>query len=304
MATVLIAGGTGLIGKRLSFLLSEKGYTVIHLSRKENLKAQYPAYAWDINAQTISEEAIQQADYVINLAGAGVADRHWTKARKQLIIDSRVNGNALLQKAFSTIKKPKKFIASAAIGFYGDRGNEVLTEDSSAGDKGFLAESCVLWEQSIHDLASSTTIPTAIIRIGIVLSTQGGALEKMLLSFNIRTGAYFGDGSAIYSWIHIDDVCRMFIHAIEKEEVVGIYNGVGPQALPNKDIVYAIPKAKNQKAIILPAPAFGLRLAMGEMADAVLTSTHVSSKKMEATGFNFQFPEIVEALKDLINRKI
>jgi len=303
MQTILIAGGTGLIGTRLSPLLKAKGYEVIHLSRKKNLAKTYPAYQWDLNKGFIDEEAIQKADYVVNLAGAGIADARWTKKRKQLVIDSRVKGNELLKKYFETIKMPKAFIASSAIGFYGDRADETVNEKSAAGKEGFLAYSTGIWEQSIHDVAQ-LDLRTAIIRIGIVLSTVGGALQKMLISFNLRTGAYFGDGSAIYSWIHIDDICEIFIKAIEDEQMKGIYNGVSPNPISVKELVYNIEEALGKKSIIMPAPEFGLRLAMGEMADAVLTSTNVSADKISSAGYEFKFPDNIAALKDLLNRAV
>ena len=303
MQNVLIAGGTGLLGTRLSPLLKAKGYEVTHLSRTKNLEKTYPAYQWDLDKGIIDEEAIQNADYVINLAGAGIADARWTKKRKQLVIDSRVKGNELLKKYFETVKKPKAFIASSAIGYYGDRADELLTEKATPGKEGFLAYSTGIWEQSIHDVAK-LDMRTAIIRIGIVLSTQGGALQKMLISFNLRTGAYFGDGSAIYSWIHIDDICEIFIKAIEDEQMKGIYNGVSPNPISVKKLVYNIEEALGKKSIIMPAPEFGLRLAMGEMADAVLTSTKVSADKVNAAGYQFKFPDNVTALKDLLKRNI
>lgn len=304
MQTILIAGGTGLIGNRLSYLLTQKGYTILHLSRRKNLEATYPAYQWDLEKQEMDEEALLRADYVINLAGAGIADKRWSVARKQLIIDSRTKGNALLQKYFLKTKKPKAYISSAAIGYYGDRATAVVKETSPPNEKGFLAESCVLWEQSIQDLLTTTKVRTVILRVGLVLSTLGGALEKILISFNFRTGAYFGDGSMIYSWIHIDDMCAMFIKAIEDEQMEGIYNGVAPNPVSNKELTYKIAEALDKKVLIVPAPSIGLRLAMGEMADAVLTSAHVSSEKIEAAGFQFQYPTILPALQDLLSRKI
>ncbi|MEM8908281.1 MAG: TIGR01777 family oxidoreductase, partial [Bacteroidota bacterium] len=205
MPTILIAGGSGLIGQRLSELLAQKNYHVIHLSRRENLKARFPAYAWDLSANYIDPKAIEQADYVINLAGAGIADRPWTKKRKKLIIDSRVQSNQLLAKTIQAAGKAKAFIAAAAIGYYGNSGENWVDEESPSPDHGFLTESCQIWEQTLHEIADQ--VPRmVIIRIGIVLSTLGGAMEKMLLSFKVRVGTYFGDGRQYYSWIHIDDL--------------------------------------------------------------------------------------------------
>ena len=304
METILLAGGTGLIGRRLSFLLQQKGYEVIHLSRKQNLQATYPAYQWDLEKGIIDETAIQKADYVINLAGAGIADKRWTKARKQLIIDSRVKGTQLLQQYFLAVKAPKAMISSAAIGYYGERGQDLIREDSGAGTSGFLVESCLAWENAIDALNLAIPSRSVVIRVGIVLSTLGGAFEKMLLPFKVRTGSYFGDGTAIYSWIHIDDICGVFIAAIQNESMSGVYNGVAPKPVSNKVLTELTGKALGTTNLILPAPAFALRLAMGEMADVVLTSANVSAEKLVKTGYQFQFPEIEGAARDLLERGI
>ncbi len=303
MSTVLIAGGTGLIGSRLRVLLKERNHEVLILSRKKRKDADYQYFQWDIDQQFIEEEAIQKADYIINLAGAGIADGLWTKSRKQLIINSRVKTNNLLLAYSQKVKTPKAFVAASAIGFYGEQGDQLVDENSAPPTDGFLSTSTQAWEKSIDNIAK-TGIRTVKIRIGIVLSKQGGALAKMLPSFKVGIGTYFGDGSQYYSWIHIDDLCRIFIQAIENEQLAGTYNGVAPHPVTNKVLTKSIKQALSSSALIVPAPSIALRLAMGEMADVVLTSTRVSADKILETGFNFQFPEIIPALKDIIDRKI
>lgn len=304
MSNILIAGGTGLLGMRLSHLLKEKGHQVFHLSRKQNLNATFPAYQWDLEKQFIDPAVMEKAEVIINLAGAGVADARWTDARKQLIIDSRVD-SALLLKSFIENKKTpaRTYISASAVGYYGNRGNQLLKETDPPGEEGFLAESVIAWEKAIDQVAE-TGIRTVAFRIGIVLSTKGGALEKMLLPFNFFNGTYFGDGSMYYSWIHIDDIANMFIEAVDNEAYSGYYNGVGPHPATNKEIILACKKALGKPAIILPAPAIVLRTAMGEMADMILDSTRVSSEKIERAGFRFQFPELMPAIKDLLARKL
>ncbi len=177
-----------------------------------------------------------------------------------------------------------------------------MTENDPAGI-GFLSESVMAWEDSIA-AAAKTGVRTVAFRIGIVLSTKGGALEKMLLPFHAFMAPWFGDGQQWYSWVHIEDMCGMFVEAIENERFTGIYNGVSPNPVRNKDLVLAIREALAKPAFAMSTPSFALRLAMGEMADAVLFSTKVSSEKVEKAGFRFQFPELVPALKDLLVRQI
>ena len=303
MQTVLIAGGSGLVGSRLTTLLQAKGYRVSHLSRRADPGAAVPRYAWDLDRQSIAAEAVAEADYVINLAGAGIADRLWSKSRKQLIIDSRVKGNELLNRVFQDLDTPPKaYLSASAVGYYGHTGERTAAETAEPG-QGFLTDSVLEWEKAIEPIAQSG-MRTGVVRIGIVLSTRGGALQKMLPSYMVNVGAYFGNGRQYYSWIHLDDLCRMFIEALERETYRGTYNAVGPQPATVEQIARTIAKAMDKRALIVPAPAPALRLAMGEMADMLLFSTRVSSEKIEKLGFQFQFPELEGSLRDLLQRKI
>lgn len=304
METVLIAGGTGMVGTYLSKLLKSEGYEVIHLSRKQNLQAKYPAYKWDLKAGTIDEKALEKADYIINLAGAGIADARWTDARKKLIIDSRVDSTLLLRDYIQKgIANPKAYISASAIGYYGDTKENEVDETAAPSPGEFLSDSTVLWEKSIDKVAETDT-RTVTMRIGIVFSTKGGALEKMLISFNFLQGAYFGDGQMWTSWVHIEDLCRMFQLAIENTTMKGVYNAAAPNPARNKEIIEGIKKAKNSWAVLIPVPAAGLKLLMGEMSQAVLRGTKVSVEKIKKAGFTFKFPELVPALKDILKRKI
>lgn len=303
MPTVLIPGGTGLIGHRLSQILKEKDYEVLHLSRKRRPDAEFETFQWDVEAGTIDDEAVRRADYVINLAGAGIADKRWSPSRKQVIIDSRVKSARLLLATFKKLEKsPQAYLSAAGIGYYGDRGDEWMRESAEPGE-GFLPESCQVWESAAREVAEAG-IRTVILRTGIVLSTRGGALEKILVSYNFYTGAYFGDGSQWYSWIHIDDICRMYLYALRNEQLKGVYNGVAPNPVPNKQLAETIGEALDKPSLIVPAPAFALRLAFGEMADTILDSTRVSSEKIEQAGFIFQHPNLKGALRDLLKREV
>ena len=303
MSRVLIGGGSGLIGHHLSELLAREGYEVCHLSRRKRPDARFPTYQWDVKAQTIDDEAITGADYVINLAGAGIADARWTDKRKKVIINSRTESTRLLKTSFERLEHfPRAYLSASAVGYYGDRGAQVLHEEDPPGE-GFLSKSCILWENAVSEVAA--IVPrTVILRTGIVLSTQGGALEKMLLPLKGFVSTYFGDGSQYYSWIHIDDVCRAYLHALRNESVDGIFNGVAPHAVTNKELAQTLPKAAGKPALVLPAPAFALRLALGEMAHTVLDSSRCSADKLLATGFSFAHPELSTALRDLLHRKV
>lgn len=303
MASILLAGGAGLIGRRLRNILSQEGHKVSILSRKNNPYGEFPTFVWDPEKGVIDHDAVRQADVVINLAGAGIADARWTPERKREIIESRTRSTRLLLESFQcTGHSPQGFLSGAAIGYYGERGNEELTENAAPG-KGFLAESCVAWEQAIAEVGAAG-IRTAAFRIGIVLSTRGGALEKMLLPARLGAGTYFGNGAQWYSWIHIDDVCRMFLYAIQNTEMTGVFNAVAPEPVTNKDLSLALMRALGKPPVLLPAPAFALRWAMGEMADVVLNSTKVSSRKMEQAGFQFQFGNLDAAFADLLKRGV
>jgi uncharacterized protein len=300
MKNILIAGGTGLIGQHLAQLLTKKGYQVSLLSRKKDSNSPYPIFEWNVERGTIDPKAIAQADAVINLAGAGVADARWSEARKKLITESRTQSNELLKSEFIKHTKTIHYIASAAIGFYGNRGEAVLGETSNAGNTGFLPESCIAWESSIAAITALPNVRVAMVRIGIVLSEKGGALAKMLPSYMVRVGAYFGDGNQWYSWIHIQDICNIFIHLLENQLLTGIYNGTSPQPVRNYDLAKAIGTAMNKQVLLMPVPAFALQLALGEMSAVVLDGANVSSQKIQATGFQFQFEKIEDAVKDLL----
>lgn len=304
MKTVLIGGGTGLIGQRLSQLLQKEGYRVLHLSRRPDPEAAFPAFAWDPFKGEIDQAVVEQADFIINLAGAGIADAPWTRERKRLIIESRTRSLALLRDAVAARKTPPEaFLSASAIGYYGDRGEELLKETDPPGESGFLPESVTRWEGAILTI-DDLGIRTVGFRIGIVLSTQGGALEKMMLPARFRIGGYFGDGRQWYSWIHIDDLCRMFLFALEQPDLGGFFNAAAPTPVRNKELVRELSAAMGKPAFLVPGPEPVLRLALGEMAETILSSTRVSAEKILETGFSFRFPTLRPALEDLIERKV
>ncbi len=293
MQTILIAGGTGLIGARLSVLLKAKGYMVRLLSRKPAGPEQY---AWDPARGILDNLALEGVDAVINLAGAGIADGRWTPARKQLIVDSRVQSAAVLRKAFQEgTHMPRTYLSASAIGFYGNSGEQWMDETSAPVEDTFMVECCGAWENAAEEIGA-LGIRTVILRIGVVLAKEGGALPEFVKPLRFGLGAYFGNGQAWYSWVHLDDICQIFIWALENEQVAGIFNAVAPNPVRNIDLVKATAKAMRQPAVFAPAPPFVLRLMLGEMSAVVLNSNRVSSEKIRAAGFHFSFPQVEGAL--------
>ena len=299
MAHILIAGGTGLIGNKLAQLLKRHGYEVALLSRSRKSNPAFKTYQWNLDDGVIEEDAIIQASHIINLAGAGIADKPWTRSRKETIIKSRVEGNLLFKQYFEQLNyKPKAFISSSAIGYYGNRGDEWMYEYCDAG-KGFLSESTIAWENSIKAI-SDLGIRTSGVRIGIVLSTKGGALEKIILPLKFGLATYFGNGQQWYSWIHIDDIAGIFHHIIEDDTLDGFYNGVAPHPVRNKTLMQNIKKIYNNKALLLPVPSIAMKIALGEMSHTVLDSSKVSAEKVINSGYQFKYERLEQALEDLL----
>jgi uncharacterized protein (TIGR01777 family) len=297
--SVLIAGGSGLVGSRLIELLDPYEYDIRLLSRNSKRNNGIESFHWDFDKMTINPEAVK-VDFIINLNGAGIAEKRWTDARKKVLIESRVKSAELIASALKKTKhRPKVYISASAIGYYGDRGNEVLDENSAAG-RGFMAECCQSWEEATTKL-SSLSDRLIINRIGIVLSTKGGALSKMLLTKNIGVYNYFGKGDRYYSWIHIDDLCRLFIHQLQNESCSGIYNCVTPKPITNRQFMTQIKNALKGN-LVMPIPEFGLRLLLGEMANVVLNSTRVFPRRLEKESFRLKFPDLNAAIKDLVRR--
>ena len=298
MPVTLIAGGTGFVGTHLSRYLRAAGHEVRHLSRTADPTAEYPAYHWDLDTRDIDHAALAGVDYLINLAGAGIADERWTEERKRTIIHSRTDSTELLAEALRhTGLRPKLYLSASAIGYYGDRGEEVLTEEAMPGE-GFLSRSCVLWEASTRAIRE-LRVPVFINRTGIVLHPDVGALQKMLLPLNVWTSTYFGDGQQYYSWIHIEDTVGIYAHAIERQ-LTGTYNATAPNPVRNLHFAEALGPALGKNALVIPTPAAALRLALGEMSHTVLDSANCSAAKIESTGYRFAFPELSQALDDLL----
>lgn len=307
MPTVLIAGGTGTIGKRLQQLLTARKYEVIILSRQTGSKkpaVPQTAYAhWDPAKGEIDREAVASADYIINLSGAGVAEQRWTARRKRAILESRTQSCALLVKALQEIpNKVKAVVSASASGYYGPDTRQSLSKGFSEDDPpatDFLAAVCRKWEESIQPVRELGK-RLVILRTGIVLSRNGGAFTEFMKPFRFGVAAILGSGRQMVCWIHEDDICNMYIRALEHETMSGPYNAVAPAAVTNKELVLALAAARRRFYVPVHVPAFALRIALGEMSVEVLKSSHLSAARIQQSGYQFAFPDIRSAAQHLV----
>jgi uncharacterized protein (TIGR01777 family) len=297
---VLITGASGLIGTRLTELLLQRGYDVRHLSRTEG-DTRIQTFMWDVDSDWIESGALSGVDSIIHLAGAGVADEPWTENRKQEIIDSRVKSAALLRRELGESKHVvNTFISASGIGYYGNSEEKIFTEDDEPGDD-FLANVTHLWEQEVEKI-NTLGVRVVEVRTGIVLSKEGGALAEFVKPIRWYVGAPLGSGNQWMSWIHIDDLCLMYIHAIENNSLHGPYNAVAPNAVTNRVFTKTLAKILH-KPLILPAiPTFALKFLLGEMVTMVVEGSRVSPAKIQQTGFDFKFEKLDEALRDLFDQ--
>lgn len=311
MATILITGGTGMIGNHLSQLLTEKGYDIIILTRNKEPQTPNPkprtgniSYAtWDIKTPTIDIAAIQKADHIIHLAGANVAEKRWNKKRKQEILDSRTKSAALLIKALEENKNHVKTIVSASgIGWYGPDTAETLKngfKETDPAAEDFLGQTCVQWEKSIKPVKILEK-RLVILRTGIVLSNDDGAFKEFKKPLRAGFATILGSGKQVISWIHIDDICRMYLYAIENKDVKGVYNAVAHEHVTNKQLMLQLAKRIRGKFYVpMHVPSFALKMALGEMSIEVLKSATVNNEKIRHAGFKFLYPSFESALNEL-----
>lgn len=305
-----------MIGTALGRHLLDEGYHVIILSRNPRETARRHGlntnrnlfkssgslyYArWDPARMTLDASAIREADYIVHLAGAGVAEKRWTESRKKEILESRTLGSGLLVKALTeNPNKVKAVVSASAIGWYGpDKGRPFTESDLPADD--FLGRTCVEWERSIDPVASLGKRLVKL-RLGIVLARQGGALREFRKPLYTGVAAILGDGNQYVSWVHLEDICRAFTHAIERDGMVGVYNLVAPNPVTNRTLTLSLARHANGRFYIpLKVPSSALRLALGEMSVEVLKSANVDSSKIRQAGYEFRFKDIDSAMKDLV----
>lgn len=303
MATVLITGGTGMIGSSLAKELVRRGHRAVVLTRRNEPPSENVTYRkWNVERGTIDEAAVREADFIVHLAGANVADGRWTAARKKEILDSRVNSGALLVKALQTIpNRVKAVIGASAIGWYGPDaqvpGSRPFVETDPA-DASFLGRTCAQWEAAIRPV-EATGKRLVLFRIGIVLSNEGGAYVAFKKPLAFGAAAVLGSGKQVVSWIHADDLVGLFCKALEDETMAGVYNAVAPHPVSNKDLIGTMAKQRGGFSVPVPVPSFALKLALGEMSVEVLKSATVSAARVQAAGYQFLYPRIEDAVKQL-----
>ena len=291
MAKILITGGTGLVGKRLSKMLINQNHDVLILSRNPKNKNEYK---WDLANNYIDENALLETDYIIHLAGAGIADKRWSEKRKQVIIDSRVKTANLLFKKIKEYKiNLKGFISASGIGYYGAITSKTIFKETDTAGSDFLGEVCQKWENAAHQFAN-LNIPVTILRTGIVLAKEGGALDKMKTPII----SPLGTGIQYLAWIHIDDLCEMFITSIDAN-LTGVFNAVAPESHTSITFSKALAKSIKRPYLGIGIPSFMLRLLFGELSVILLEGSRISAKKIEKNGFSFRFKTLKKALNNL-----
>ncbi|MGD9851775.1 MAG: TIGR01777 family oxidoreductase [Nitrospirales bacterium] len=300
---ILIAGGTGFIGRHLSRLAIQEGHSVVTLSRNPEkatpVSDPHPCIMpWDGRSQGAWTQACGEAEVVINLSGAPIADSRWTDKRKQVLTDSRVESTrALLQAIQSCATKPHTFISASGVGFYGDPGATIVDETSRRG-QGFLAELCRTWEDEARQ-GEALGLRVLPVRFGMVLGLEGGALPKMMLPFKFFLGGPVLPGSQYVSWIHQEDLSRLILWLSTARSVVGPVNGVAPEPVTMRNFCATLGKAMNRPSV-LPVPEFVLRAAMGELSTMLTTGQRAHPKKALEGRFSFSYPTLQNALHSLM----
>lgn len=311
MAVILISGGTGLVGHNLSKNLVGRGYEVIILSREKSNVSAGPGISfsyWNVEKKIIDKEVVNKADHIIHLAGAGVMDKKWTEDYKRKILESRTKSAELIISCLTDNQHhTKTFVSASAIGWYGrdlnplQREEGFIESDMPAND--FLASTCVLWEAAV-DAVIPLGIRLVKLRTGIVLSNNGGAFKEFKMPLRFGVAAILGNGKQVISWIHIDDLCRMYCEAIENNYLNGSYNAVAPDPLQQKNLeILMAEKLRNKFFIPIYIPSLFLKLILGKRSIEILKSTTVSNKKIKSTGFTFLYPSIESAIDELLKKR-
>lgn len=299
MSIVLIAGGSGLVGKYLAKYLQEKSYAVRILSREKKCLSRFPTFIWDVATGYIDEKAFSNVDFIINLAGENIGSSTWSENRKEDILTSRIDSTKLLYEKTIEFNTPlKSFITASAVGYYGAITSEKIFQETDKPASDFLGSVCKKWEIESH-LFSENGIRTVRIRTGLVLTPKGGALEKIANPIKKRFGTVLGNGKQYVPWIHINDLCRIYEFALQNSEIEGAYNAVAPEYIDQKDFTLSLAKTLKKKIWMPNVPAFILKLLLGERSDLVLFGSRISMKKIQNETFKFNFRTLETALESL-----
>lgn len=295
---ILITGGTGGLGNPITEALLARGCQVSHLSRSPGKNSKIKTYRWDLTKGEIDEECLKGIDTILHLAGAGIAQKRWTWKRRQEIIDSRTKSIELIYQLIKN--KPNQVntvISASATGYYSDRGNELLREDSLPGND-FMARCCMEWEAAV-DQGKALGLRVLKFRTGVVLDKNAGALRQLAAPVKLGVAALLGSGKQWIPWIHWKDAVEMYLFGIDNINLSGVYNMVAPNPVTNKFFTKALATQLHRPVWPLKVPAFIFKLALGELSTVVLASTRVSAQKIEADGFVFNYPELTAALKEI-----
>lgn len=303
MAIILISGGSGLVGRAVSEKLLSAGHEIRILSRTPINNQNIKSYYWNVDSGEIDEKAFIGIDHLVHLAGAGIADKRWTPERKKEIIESRTKSMALIISALKQNHiKLKSFVGASAIGIYGMNTSEKVYTESDIGEDCFLTQSCIEWEKAYTEMPNFSHKNT-IIRIGVVLSKKGGALQKLLPIFKSGLGSPVGSGKQYMPWIHIDDLCSIFSECLFNPNYSGVYNAVAPETVTNSVFSKELAGVLSKPYFLPNVPSFVLKLMFGEMANVLLEGSKISNQRLIEHGFSFQFEKLSSALKALLQAK-
>jgi len=301
-STVLITGGTGLVGQVLRQQLLAKGYAIKLLSSSKSKCNGIDVFYWNIENEHIDKKALENVDYIIHLAGANISEKKWSAQQKKIIIESRTLSTKILVNELKKNKQNlKAFISSSATGYYGAITSEQIFKETDKNANDFLGNVCAQWEEGVEEI-NTLGIRTVKLRTGVVLSKEGGALKKLIAPARWGLSAAMGSGKQYLPWIHIDDLCKMYIHCLENSNIEGVYNAVAPQHITNKKFTKELALHLNKPYFLPNIPYFLLKAVLGEMSLIILEGSRISNEKIIATGFQFQFNTIKEALESLKNK--
>jgi hypothetical protein len=302
MKSVLITGGSGLIGRALSELLLAEGYKVFWLSRTKNLSAKFPSYSWDYTKREIDTEILEEVDIIVHLAGDSIGSGRWTETKKEQIMSSRIDSTVLLLETLRELDlKPDVFISASAVGIYGNKTTENIYEekDKTVADD-FLAQVCNEWEKAVEQISKTLGSRTVMIRTSMVLSPESEAFKKMYLPTKFGLGASLGSGKQYMPWIHIQDLCRIYLKAIQDTTLNGAYNASSPQQLRNREFMNTLSRVLKKPKLLPFIPGFIIRMMMGEAAEMVLGGSRISSKKIQEKGFKFLYDNAEDAIRNCV----